>query len=292
MKKEIICGIYKITSPTGRIYIGQSININRRFNTYKINLKSSKSQIKLYRSFLKHGTITHIFEVIEECKEDELYCKERYWQDHYDVLNGGLNCILQKCGELRAIYTEETARKKSERFSGENNPMWNYKYTEEQINNIRERTLGENNPFYGKKHTPENMDKRLKTLELNGVDYKGSNNPNAKKVIDTITKIVYDTVKEASKAMGVTEGSMSKYLSGNHKNMTSCVFLENYKEGEIVLADKRFCKRANIIIDTATKKEYNSITEAFKELEMIIAYSTLVTRIKNQDERTTLRYKD
>jgi len=27
-------GIYKITSPTGKIYVGQSCNIERRFNTY------------------------------------------------------------------------------------------------------------------------------------------------------------------------------------------------------------------------------------------------------------------
>ena len=30
----IICGIYKITSPTGRIYIGQSKNIKQRFRDY------------------------------------------------------------------------------------------------------------------------------------------------------------------------------------------------------------------------------------------------------------------
>jgi hypothetical protein len=28
-------GIYKITSPTKRVYIGQSVNIERRFNTYE-----------------------------------------------------------------------------------------------------------------------------------------------------------------------------------------------------------------------------------------------------------------
>jgi predicted GIY-YIG superfamily endonuclease len=26
--------IYKITNPTGKIYIGQSVNINKRFNSY------------------------------------------------------------------------------------------------------------------------------------------------------------------------------------------------------------------------------------------------------------------
>ena len=30
-------GIYKITSPTGRIYIGQSVDIYYRWNDYKTN---------------------------------------------------------------------------------------------------------------------------------------------------------------------------------------------------------------------------------------------------------------
>lgn len=32
---EKICGIYKITSPSGRIYIEQSRNIKRRISEYK-----------------------------------------------------------------------------------------------------------------------------------------------------------------------------------------------------------------------------------------------------------------
>lgn len=46
-------GIYKITSPSGKIYIGQSVNIERRFLDYKKSLK--KSQIKLYNSIKKYG---------------------------------------------------------------------------------------------------------------------------------------------------------------------------------------------------------------------------------------------
>jgi hypothetical protein len=35
MEKEIICGIYKITSPTERIYIEQTVDIYHRFMTYQ-----------------------------------------------------------------------------------------------------------------------------------------------------------------------------------------------------------------------------------------------------------------
>ena len=45
--------IYKLTSPNGKIYIGQAININRRFSSYR-NL-NCKEQPKLYNSIKKYG---------------------------------------------------------------------------------------------------------------------------------------------------------------------------------------------------------------------------------------------
>ena len=43
-------GIYKITSPSNKVYVGQSININARFKSY-LRLSSNKKQSRLYNSF-------------------------------------------------------------------------------------------------------------------------------------------------------------------------------------------------------------------------------------------------
>ena len=91
-------GIYKITSPSKKIYIGQSVDIEKRFRSYK-NLSHCKSQIKLYNSFLKYGVNNHIFEIVEECSIELLNDKERYYQDFYNVLNSGLNCLLTKTND-------------------------------------------------------------------------------------------------------------------------------------------------------------------------------------------------
>lgn len=157
--KNKITGIYKITSPTGRIYIGQAIDIKERFGDYK-NLQSMKSQIRLYRSLEKYGVESHIFEVIEECSREELNCRERFWQDFYDVLGeNGLNCILQECNEFRKelsqetkdkignanrgrIVSDETKKKMSEKRKGK-------KLSKEHISKITKR--GENHPCYGKR---------------------------------------------------------------------------------------------------------------------------------------------
>lgn len=57
MKK---CGIYKITSPTNRIYIGQSINIQKRIWSY-ISNHGAKTQYKLHNSLKKYGWETKNF---------------------------------------------------------------------------------------------------------------------------------------------------------------------------------------------------------------------------------------
>ena len=86
-------GIYKITNPAGKIYIGQSINIQRRFKSY-FNL-NCKKQIKLFNSLKKYGVENHIFETVCICTKEELNDKERHYQDLYLVISGnGLNCIL------------------------------------------------------------------------------------------------------------------------------------------------------------------------------------------------------
>ena len=86
-------GIYKITNPKGRIYIGQSTNIEKRFKQYK-SLKC-KNQTRLFKSFMIHGVDSHIFETIEECSISELNNRERFWQDKFNCISSiGLNCNL------------------------------------------------------------------------------------------------------------------------------------------------------------------------------------------------------
>ena len=86
-------GIYKITNPSGKIYIGQSINIEKRFKEYKWS--KAKGQPILNRSFLKYGFDKHIFEVVCECKKSELYQLEAYYQVLFSAnTKNGLNCFI------------------------------------------------------------------------------------------------------------------------------------------------------------------------------------------------------
>ena len=100
-------GIYKITNPKGKIYIGQSINIESRFKHYQ-RIDCIK-QPKIYRSLLKYGINNHIFEVIEECDEKQLNEREIYWGEYYNVL--GKNGLVLRLGESKGKRSEITKRK-------------------------------------------------------------------------------------------------------------------------------------------------------------------------------------
>lgn len=79
-------GIYKITSPSNKVYIGQSVNINRRFNHY-FKLQSCKNQIHLYNSLLKYGVENHKFDILLECTRQELDLYETFWYNFYKNMN-------------------------------------------------------------------------------------------------------------------------------------------------------------------------------------------------------------
>lgn len=76
-----IIGIYKILSPTGKIYIGQSINIDKRKKWYE-NMYCVL-QPKIYKSINKHGWDKHQHEIIEECNLEQLNEREVYWKQYY-----------------------------------------------------------------------------------------------------------------------------------------------------------------------------------------------------------------
>lgn len=86
-----IIGIYKIESPTGKIYIGQSNDIYRRWKTYHIY--KCNSQTFLYNSFIKHGVDTHTFQIVHELPYDvNLEILNEYELFYYELY---LNCSCE-----------------------------------------------------------------------------------------------------------------------------------------------------------------------------------------------------
>jgi len=85
MAKEI--GIYKIQNRiNGKIYIGQSRCISKRWNNHKSAHEERLLHLPLYKAFAKYGIENFSFEVVESCLTSELNEKERYWISYYNSM--------------------------------------------------------------------------------------------------------------------------------------------------------------------------------------------------------------
>jgi hypothetical protein len=195
MNNTHIIGIYKIISPSGKIYIGQSQNIlSNRLNHY-INGNCS-TQTKLYNSLKKYGFENHIFEIIEECSLEQLNEREIYWGLFYNVLNPktGLNL---KLGEKRGMYSEESKNKMSKSSLGKS------KSQKHKIN-ISKARLGMK---FSKEHT-DNM-------SLSRFKYS---------IVCLENNTTYKSAHQASKELNVASASIIKVCKGIYKQIKGYTF--------------------------------------------------------------------
>jgi len=285
---KIICGIYKITNPKGAIYIGQSKNIEKRIVYYRNYI--CESQPKLYNSLKAWGFENHFIEIIEECIEEELNCRERHWQDFYNVLDRekGLNCTLISCGELPNVYSDYTKanmKKSSPDYNGENNPFFGRRHSQKTKDMWKGKRDGVNSPLFGTKKTEqqkqairESQTGRIKsesTLKLLSIASSGHNNPKAEKVICTETMNIWNCVKYCADEIGMNHAYLCNYLSGRVINNTTYMFLKDYEKGVINLP---FSNKTELIIDMETGIYYYSYIEAAKFYDLKPRYLLKILR--------------
>lgn len=207
-------GIYKITNPKGKIYIGQSIDIEMRFYRYKrLNVSG---QHKILSSLKKYGVDNHKFEVLLECESCQLNELERYFQDVFDVTNkNGLNLVLTTSKDRTGKMSDEAKKRISNTKKG--------------------KFVGNNHPFFGKTHTEESKEKmrvgnsgKIASLETRLKMSKShmSRTPSFP-IIDTNTGIIYRTQQEAAKNVKLRQQTLSRYLSGKRKNKTTLIYLKS-----------------------------------------------------------------
>ena len=203
MENKVICGIYKITSPSGRVYIGHSKDIYDRWLDYK--RKVCNKQRRLYNSLVKYGSDKHIFEIKEECLFEDLNRRERHWQDFYNVIGEeGLNCILQETDEKPRVFSKESIERMRESSKGK---KWSDETIEKMIKILT-----------GKKHTKET---RLQMSER----ILGDKHPNSKIVLDLGTGIFYSCVREAAEAYNLSKTTLGYWLRGERENLSNLIYV-------------------------------------------------------------------
>lgn len=76
-------GIYQITCiPTGKIYIGSSVNLRKRWNDHQTRLNAgTQVNSMLQRAWNKYGAGAFCFDILEYCPDDCLLAREQFFLD-------------------------------------------------------------------------------------------------------------------------------------------------------------------------------------------------------------------
>ena len=169
MQEERKSGIYCIENMINhKKYIGQSININRRWKNHIRNLNNGcHNNVYLQNAWNKYGSDNFYFYILEQCNQEDLDVREIFYIDLFntDDRNSGYN--LKSGGQNGGSkYSEESRKKMSEThkelYKDEKNieilkqnglKVWaNEEY--------RKSRSGENHPLYGK-HLSEDIRKKI-----------------------------------------------------------------------------------------------------------------------------------
>ena len=134
--------IYKLTSPSGKMYIGRTSNFQRRMIEHESESKKKRNNHRsLYKAISKYGFNSFTKEIIAEC----------IGEDNGQVIE---ESFIKKLNTVRKGYNDT--------YGGNGRNMW--KDNPELVNKLK-KTLskkfsGDKNPMYGKKHSKEAIQKQ------------------------------------------------------------------------------------------------------------------------------------
>lgn len=174
-------GIYKIVNKINeKYYIGGSINIERRWNEHKYDLRRNiHHNNHLQNSWNMYGENSFEFIIIDICDIAEVKLIE---QRHLDIANTDKNksyniSFIAEGGDLNEISKEKISKSLKKYYI--NHPEMKkhlsevhtgIKQTEEHIRNAANAKKGINHHLYGK-HLPEETRKKLSGINHPRYDY-------------------------------------------------------------------------------------------------------------------------
>lgn len=212
-------GIYIIKNKlNGNSYIGKSNNIKRRFTEHRsINHETNKS-LKL--AYKKYGLDNFSFEILEECKLEELNDKERYYIDKlkpkYNRTDGGDGAPGHSLSEQTKALLREKGKEVWENLSLEqkNNVIANNLTGPKKGHEVSKETREKlRNANLGKKQTPETIQKRKETIKNSGYIRTNENHKKAVRCVETGE--IFESVKDAMQKYNLT--TLVGHLKGRYK---------------------------------------------------------------------------
>lgn len=207
-------GIYKWTSPSGKSYIGQAINLKKRWREFRRTpstyYTSKGSAIDNARAKYPDYDNQWKYEILEYCTEEELDSREIYYIDYYDTFNNGYNSTTGGDGTKGRVMEdwqrELCSKVAKERWEKGLNHSW--LSTEEGAEWLRKQK-----PYERTDEIKESISNSLKEY------YKTNSSARAKKckVYDINGKFIaeYDSINKAAKAYNCDQGQVSRAMKRN-----------------------------------------------------------------------------
>jgi group I intron endonuclease len=190
-----IYGIHNLSN--NKWYVGQSIDIERRWKHHRFALKNGYHYNKhLLRAWNYYGDSSFEFIVLELCSTDELNDKERKWIADLDSHNNGYNQCEGGESPAGRIVPDEVKLAESLARQGTRNPFYGKHHTEQYKKMISERQRGEKNHMYGK---------------------YGKLNSHSRKVRCIETQKIYDAIKDAERDTGINCNNICSCCAGRLK---------------------------------------------------------------------------
>jgi group I intron endonuclease len=252
--------IYKILSPSGRLYIGQTQNLRKRINAYKCDVRKDRKDIKLHNSLRKYGWDAHVLEVIEEVADELMDEREIYWiaelKTYCYKYPEGLNMTEGGDGQRSTwMHDIERRRKQAQRFSGEGNPFYGKKHTKEyrakkakQVSEYNKKH-GVMVPEWGVEKGREAVRKKILCYDLQGNFLKE-----------------YNSLSSASAELSISHQSITDSLTKRKSQAKGYVFrykTDNYPlKIEVGVIKNKTVKRPVIGVYAGEVMVFTSSTEA------------------------------
>lgn len=210
-QKKIV-GIYGLRNKiTGKWYIGQSIDVVKRFSDYK-HLRCL-SQKKIHRAIKKYGYENFEKVILEECVNLMLNSREEYWTLYYDSIKNGYNIRLGgRSPMFGRQHTEEFKEHISKKMKGR-------KYSEESIKKMSIAAKG-------KRHTLETKEKlknAWKKRKINGniITEEGRNKISKANMGHTVSEETRKKISAANKGRRRTEEQRLKMSESQRKRFSA-----------------------------------------------------------------------